>query len=115
MQHAGFQHEITVPVRPGEITLNDLFHVREVYQSFHVLGDEQFGFRDLYHLLHPHVQLAARLLGGDLPVNNLSLVILVRVKTVAFTGHAEILTRETTRYDIYFSRENTFPGFMAFH
>ena len=42
-------------------------------------------------------------------------MIFMRIETVTFPRHTEILTRETSCNHVYFFRENQFPCLVPFH
>ena len=115
VEHFGRQYDVAVAVRAGEVFLYDVFHVAQVDQSLYVFGHEYLWPRDVYHLFHPVIELAAGLLRGLVGRAELSFVILQGVKSLSLPRHAEVLAGKASRYHVDVSREDVCPRLLSFH
>ena len=115
MQHLRRQYDVSVSICTGEILLDNVFYVSQIHESFYILGNEYLGANNIYHLLHPEIQLASAFLCGFIIGTLLPEIILLGVKTLSFACYAEILARETARDHIYVIGENVGTLMMHLH
>ena len=115
VEHFWRQYDVAVAVRAGEVFLYDVFHVAQVDEPLYVLRHEYLRSRDVYHLFHPVIELAAGLLRRLVVRAELSFVILQGVKPLSLPRHAEVLTGKASRYHVDVSREDVRPRLLGFH
>ncbi len=106
MKNLWRKDNIIIPIGGREILLYNILHITKADKTFYILGNEHFGTHYINYLFHPHIQLAACFLRGFVVNTFLSIVGYGRIETFSFSCNTEILTRETTRHDIYVMRKN---------
>ena len=115
MQHPRRQHYISTTVRTSEITLYNLLHIPKAHKPLHVLRHEHLRTRQIYHLLHPIIQLPARLLRRLILPPRLPVMPPPRLKTQTLPRHREILTRKTARHNIHPFGKYPLPHLRPLH
>ena len=115
VEHFWRQYDVAVAVRAGEVFLYDVFHVAQVDEPLYVLRHEYLRSRDVYHLFHPVIELAAGLLRRLVVRAELSFVILLGVKSQSLSRHAEVLAGKASRHHVDVSREDVCPRLLSFH
>ena len=113
MQHLRVQYNVIIPVCRGKVVLNYFLDITETYKPLDILRNEHLRPDNVNNLFHPHIQLSPGLLGRQVISPPFPIVQDCGVETFPFTRNAEILTRKSSRYNIYVGRKN--PSTVIVH